>query len=117
MKFSKSDKSIIFALIFSILALIAYKILYQSNNFLFCLAFLCERLYGIGAKDEFNKNLDNLSLNEDNKNALKLILILILIIIFMFIYILLTAPKILIVVVLGEILDVIIEKGIKLIVK
>ena len=66
-----NKKNIISALVFSMLSIIAYLITY-NNKVLFFLVFVCERLYSFGAKEELEKSLDDLEL-EDGKKSKKYI--------------------------------------------
>ena len=58
-----NKKNIISALVFSMLSIIAYLITY-NNKVLFFLVFVCERLYSFGAKEELEKSLDDLELED-----------------------------------------------------
>ena len=64
-----NKKNIISALVFSMLSIIAYLITY-NNKVLFFLVFVCERLYSFGAKEELEKSLDDLEL-EDKMSLLR----------------------------------------------
>ena len=74
-----NKKNIISALVFSMLSIIAYLITY-NNKVLFFLVFVCERLYSFGAKEELEKSLDDLELEDGKKarNTLGVIIALIL---------------------------------------
>lgn len=109
----KKQKKIIFSsLAFSIMAIIAYIILFNRNNKLFWMTFVCERLYTLGAKEELNDSLENLDLENDENpsKTIGLITMVTLFIVMMFIYMLIRFPRILIIVILGEIIDIILYK-------
>ena len=74
-----NKRNIISALVFSILSIIGYLITY-NNKILFFLVFLCERLYSFGAKEELEKSLNDLELEDGKKgkNTLGVIIALIL---------------------------------------
>ena len=101
-----NKKNIISALVFSMLSIIAYLITY-NNKVLFFLVFVCERLYSFGAKEELEKSLDDLELEDGKKgrNTLGVIIALILGTIGISIYSIFKYPQILIILILGEILD------------
>ena len=101
-----NKKNIISALVFSMLSIIAYLITY-NNKVLFFLVFVCERLYSFGAKEELEKCLDDLELEDGKKgrNTLGVIIALILGTIGISIYSIFKYPQILIILILGEILD------------
>ena len=113
MKAKSKDNVVISSLLFSILALGAYKLFYGVNMQLFWVAFVCERLYSLGAKEDFDRCLDDLDYDEDNKKILIKIIGLIVIIIGIFIYITFTETKILIYIAIGEVVDIIIQKPYK----
>ena len=101
-----NKKNIISALVFSMLSIIAYLITY-NNKVLFFLVFVCERLYSFGVKEELEKSLDDLELEDGKKgrNTLGVIIALILGTIGISIYSIFKYPQILIILILGEILD------------
>ena len=101
-----NKKNIISELVFSMLSIIAYLITY-NNKVLFFLVFVCERLYSFGAKEELEKSLDDLELEDGKKarNTLGVIIALILGTIGISIYSIFKYPQILIILILGEILD------------
>ena len=101
-----NKKNIISALVFSILSIIAYLITYNSR-ILFFLVFVCERLYSFGAKEELEKSLNNLELEDGKKgkNTLGIIIALILGSIVIYLYAIFKYQDILIILILGEILD------------
>ena len=109
-----NKKNIISALVFSMLSIIAYLITY-NNKVLFFLVFVCERLYSFGAKEELEKSLDDLELEDGKKarNTLGVIIALILGTIGISIYYIFKYPQILIILILGEILDYSIYKSYK----
>lgn len=109
-----NKKNIISALVFSMLSIIAYLITY-NNKVLFFLVFVCERLYSFGAKEELEKSLDDLELEDGKKgrNTLGIIIALILGTIGISIYSIFKYPQILIILILGEILDYSIYKSYK----
>ena len=109
-----NKKNIISALVFSMLSIIAYLITY-NNKVLFFLVFVCERLYSFGAKEELEKSLDDLELEDGKKarNTLGVIIALILGTIGISIYSIFKYPQILIILILGEILDYSIYKSYK----
>ena len=109
-----NKKNIISALVFSMLSIIAYLITY-NNKVLFFLVFVCERLYSFGAKEELEKSLDDLELEDGKKgrNRLGVIIALILGTIGISIYSIFKYPQILIILILGEILDYSIYKSYK----
>lgn len=101
-----NKKNIISALVFSIFSIIAYLINY-NNKVLFFLVFVCERLYSFGVKEELEKSLDDLELEDGKKgkDTLGVIIALILVTIGILIYSIFKYPYILIILILGEILD------------
>ena len=101
-----NKKNIISALVFSMLSIIGYLITY-NNKILFFLVFICERLYSFGAKEELERSLDELELEEGKKgkNTLGLIIILILTTIGISVYTVFKYPDILFILIVGEILD------------
>ena len=101
-----NKKNIISALVFSMLSIIGYLITY-NNKILFFLVFICERLYSFGAKEELERSLDELELEEGKKgkNTLGFIIILILITIGISVYTVFKYPDILFILIVGEILD------------
>lgn len=109
-----NKKNIISALVFSMLSIIAYLITY-NNKVLFFLVFVCERLYSFGSKEELEKSLDDLELEDGKKgrNTLGVIIALILGTIGISIYSIFKYPQILIILILGEILDYSIYKSYK----
>ena len=109
-----NKKNIISALVFSMLSIIAYLITY-NNKVLFFLVFVCERLYSFGAKEELEKSLDDLELEDGKKarNTLGVIIALILGTIGISIYSIFKYPQISIILILGEILDYSIYKSYK----
>ena len=109
-----NKKNIISALVFSMLSIIAYLITY-NNKVLFFLVFVCERLYSFGSKEELEKSLDDLELEDGKKgrNTLGVIIALILGTIGISIYSIFKDPQILIILILGEILDYSIYKSYK----
>ena len=96
-----NKKNIISALVFSMLSIIAYLITY-NNKVLFFLVFVCERLYSFGAKEELEKSLDDLELEDGKKarNTLGVIIALILGTIGISIYSIFKYPQILIILIL-----------------
>jgi len=101
-----NKKNIISALVFSMLSIIGYLITY-NNKILFFLVFICERLYSFGAKEELERSLDELELEEGKKgkNTLGFIIILILTTIGISVYTVFKYPDILFILIVGEILD------------
>ena len=101
-----NKKNVISALLFSVLSIVGYLITY-NNKLLFFLVFLGERLYSFGAKDELEKSLEELELEDGKKGrkTLRVIIGLILTTLGISIYSIFKYPNLLFILIIGEILD------------